>query len=202
MTSSHHNIASRSGGNGASNNGTNGTIGGNSHGVGSSGNSGGSNKRSGGNGSSAAGSLAMASHGGHHGGSNAGASSAAYNGVGLASGAGAGVGGLAAGIGEEGLHVDPINFEKFPDSALRKYRTHYGLPEKSNISGPGMLLNGSAGKRTFSYKHRTRITKDELAGAVKRHFAAQPTRETDMIVAFLYSARNQDKEFKLRFKGT
>lgn len=88
---------------------------------------------------------------------------------------------------------DKVNFETFPDSALRKYRASYSMPDKSSISNLGMLLNGKVGHRTYSYKHRNRITKDELASSIKRHFTAQPAREVEMIAGFFYAVRHQSK---------
>ncbi|KAK9458143.1 hypothetical protein V1511DRAFT_491857 [Dipodascopsis uninucleata] len=94
---------------------------------------------------------------------------------------------------------DPLNFESFPVRALRKYKTTYNMPGLSSISEAGALLNGSVGKKTYSYKHRNRISKEELAGNVKKHFTAQTTRETEMIACFLYATNNQKNAFKLHF---
>ncbi|KAK9239852.1 hypothetical protein V1525DRAFT_396945 [Lipomyces kononenkoae] len=95
--------------------------------------------------------------------------------------------------------IDPVQFEAFPIESLRKYRTFYKLSVPSSISNAGTLLNGPVGKKTFSYKHRTRISKDELASNVKRHFSGSPVRETDMIAGFLYSAKNQNNALRLHF---
>ncbi|KAK9355719.1 hypothetical protein V1505DRAFT_369037 [Lipomyces doorenjongii] len=97
------------------------------------------------------------------------------------------------------IFVDPLEFETFPIESLRMYKTSYKLPVPSSISNAGTLLNGPVGKKTYSYKHRTRISKEELAGNVKRHFSAFPARETEMIAGFLYSAKNQNNSFKLHF---
>ncbi|KAK7206579.1 hypothetical protein BZA70DRAFT_274596 [Myxozyma melibiosi] len=105
----------------------------------------------------------------------------------------------AAGVDEAGVPIDPVNFDTFPDDALRKYRASYSMPDKSSISNLGMLLNGKVGQRTYSYKHRNRITKEELAGAVKRHFIAQPAREVEMIAGFFYAVRHQNETLKLKF---
>ncbi|KAK9466173.1 hypothetical protein V1512DRAFT_24522 [Lipomyces arxii] len=100
---------------------------------------------------------------------------------------------------EDALNVDPVNFETFPVSALRKYRTTYRLNLPSALSFEGELLKSAAGKKTYSYKHTNRIGKEELAGNIKRHFTALPARDSEMIAAFLYTTKHQDKAFKLKF---
>ncbi|KAJ8103062.1 hypothetical protein POJ06DRAFT_265921 [Lipomyces tetrasporus] len=102
-------------------------------------------------------------------------------------------------IDDPNVLVDPIEFETFPIESLRKYKASYKLSVPSSISNAGNLLNGPVGKKTYSYKHRTRISKDELAGNVERHFSALPVRETEMIAGFLYSAKNQNNAFRLHF---
>ncbi|KAK9460160.1 uncharacterized protein V1516DRAFT_679088 [Lipomyces oligophaga] len=103
------------------------------------------------------------------------------------------------GTGAGLVPLDPVDFSTFPADSLRKYRDTYRLSELSPISQDGMLLNSVVGHRTFSFKHRNRITKDDLAASVKRHFATQSVRETDIIASFIYSVRHQDDTFKLKF---
>ncbi|KAK9480015.1 hypothetical protein V1514DRAFT_327123 [Lipomyces japonicus] len=94
---------------------------------------------------------------------------------------------------------DPIDFETFPRAALRKYKAAYNLSTPSSVTFSGSLLDSSVGKRTYSFKHRNRVSKDELASDVKRHFTSVPVRETDMIAGFIYAAKYQKNAFKLRF---
>lgn len=61
------------------------------------------------------------------------------------------------------------------------------------------MLEGSVGKKTLSSKHNMRLAKSEVASEVKRHFLNQPVRDTDVIVDFIYSAKRQDKAFKMQF---
>ncbi|KAK9470306.1 uncharacterized protein V1510DRAFT_423390 [Dipodascopsis tothii] len=133
-------------------------------------------------------------------------SSGRSNGLGVAAGVKRGTGPataaavekpVAAVVAETAPNLDPLNFDTFPVTALRKYRTSHNLTTPSALSNDGMLLNGSIGKKTWSYKHRTRVPKEELASAVKKHFQAQNVRETDMIAGFLYSVKNQDRALKL-----
>ncbi|ODQ65586.1 hypothetical protein NADFUDRAFT_50872 [Nadsonia fulvescens var. elongata DSM 6958] len=95
--------------------------------------------------------------------------------------------------------VDPMDFESLPLDSLRKYKTLYKLSTPSALSHDGFLLNSAVGKKTYSYKHQNRVTKAELAAATKKHFMAQPVRESEIIVDFIYAVKNQDRAFKLQF---
>ncbi|CCH41936.1 Transcriptional regulatory protein [Wickerhamomyces ciferrii] len=97
--------------------------------------------------------------------------------------------------------ADPLDFDSFPDEALRKYRDHYGLPVKSSLTTNGYLLASEIGKKTYSFKSRDRVTKPDLANAVKKHFSTQTVKESEIITNFIYKANNQDKAFKLNFKN-
>lgn len=44
-----------------------------------------------------------------------------------------------------------------------------------------------------------RLAKSEVATEVKRHFLSQPVKDTDVIVDFIYSAKRQDRAFKMQF---
>lgn len=49
-------------------------------------------------------------------------------------------------------------------------------------------------------KRYQRVEKEEaLISAVKRHWNNTQCKETEVITTFLYSVKNQDKTFKLRF---
>uniref|UniRef100_A0A060THF2 ARAD1D38170p n=1 Tax=Blastobotrys adeninivorans TaxID=409370 RepID=A0A060THF2_BLAAD len=94
---------------------------------------------------------------------------------------------------------DPLDFDTLPLSALRKYRTAHRLQVPSALSWPGYMVHGGIGKKTSSYKASTRVPKEELAAAVKKHFLNHNVRESDAIVDFIYSIKKQDEEFKLQF---
>ncbi len=102
---------------------------------------------------------------------------------------------------KEQKSVDPLNFESLPDITLRKYRDHYNLPAKSSLSTDGYLLASEIGKKSYSYKNRDRVTKPELASAVKKHFMSQTVKESEIITNFIYKVNNQDKAFKLNLKN-
>ncbi|KAF8441869.1 hypothetical protein BGX38DRAFT_1203339 [Terfezia claveryi] len=69
--------------------------------------------------------------------------------------------------------------------------------EDGGGSGSG---SGSAGRASDGGEgRRGRITREQLATVVRKNFNAQPISESDVIVNFLYSVKNQDKTFRLRF---
>lgn len=96
--------------------------------------------------------------------------------------------------------VDPLDFDQLSTEELRRYKAHYQLPIKTSMTMPGYLIGSSTGKKTYSFKHKDRVSKHELSGAVKKHFMAQPVKESEIITNFLYKVNNQDKSFKLNFK--
>lgn len=100
---------------------------------------------------------------------------------------------------EQEILEDPVNFEALPLASLRKYRRRYNLPEPCPMTCEGFMLGGSVGKRTWSSKHSHRGTRNELTKAIKDHFAAEPIKETDTIVNFVYAVKHKDDVFKLNF---
>lgn len=94
---------------------------------------------------------------------------------------------------------EAMNFDTLPLDSLRKYKSLHKLPTPSALTPNGYLLSGVMGKKTWSFKHRTRVNKPELAAAAKKHFMAQPVRESEIIVDFVYAVKNHDKAFKLQF---
>lgn len=97
--------------------------------------------------------------------------------------------------------VDPMDFSSLPDDTLRKYSHMYKLPNDSALTMAGYLLESETGKKTHAFKNKTRVSKPELASTVKKHLLAQPIKESEVITNFLYKVNNQDKAFKLNFRG-
>ena len=97
--------------------------------------------------------------------------------------------------------LDPMDFETLPIKTLREYKDLYHLPLEDALTMNGYMLESETGKKTWSYKHKNRVTKPTLAAAVKKHFVSQPVKESEIITNFLYKANNQDKAFKLNFKS-
>jgi histone deacetylase complex subunit SAP30 len=63
----------------------------------------------------------------------------------------------------------------------------------------GYLLGGSIGKKTYTYKNSNRVSKPELAAAVKKHFMGSNVKESETIVDFIYSVRKQGMLLRLSF---
>lgn len=88
---------------------------------------------------------------------------------------------------------DLVNIDSLPVQTLRKYRQVHklGAAIPSAVSYNGYLLNSAVGHKTLSAKNTNRVTKHELASVVKKHFAQQNPRESEVIVDFIYSVNRQ-----------
>jgi len=69
------------------------------------------------------------------------------------------------------------------------------VAEDGAISGCGMG-NGS-GRGSGGSVRRGRVTREQLATVVRKNFNAQPISESDVIVNFLYSVKNQGEPVRL-----
>lgn len=93
------------------------------------------------------------------------------------------------GMGWQGIDLD----------TLHRYRHAYKLQVPSASGGfNNTVLSTGIGRKAPS-RSRARSSRDALATAVRKNFNAQPIQENDVIVNFLYSVKNQDKHFRLRF---
>ncbi|KAA8893784.1 hypothetical protein FN846DRAFT_977424 [Sphaerosporella brunnea] len=108
--------------------------------------------------------------------------------------------------------IEGMGWDDIPLSVLHNYRHAYRLPVPSASSSyRGIVLSAGIGKRTpsaaggsspSSLRRRrlcARSSRDALATAVRKNFNAQPIQENEVIVNFLYTVKNQDKEFRLKF---
>ncbi|KAF2260710.1 hypothetical protein CC78DRAFT_536194 [Lojkania enalia] len=89
-------------------------------------------------------------------------------------------------------------------SILQGYRRAYRLDTPSSFKNPlsHIILGNGIGRFSPTMarpKTKRRVTKDQLALAVRKNFNALGVSETDVIVDLLYKVRNQDKEFRVRF---
>lgn len=86
--------------------------------------------------------------------------------------------------------IDPLDFLTLPVETLNLYRRKFnleGVPEAMTDYG-AMLSTG----KTFTERSVVqRITKDQLAEAVKAHFLSQNVKETDVIANFVYTVHNE-----------
>lgn len=107
---------------------------------------------------------------------------------------------------QDKVKIDPLDFTQFSSEELNHYSAKYGLNYPECESLKSEILNSEIGKKTLSFKKKTRgrrvekIEKYELASGVKQHFLSLPVKENEVITNFLYKVRNQDKDFKLVFK--
>lgn len=81
-------------------------------------------------------------------------------------------------------------------ASLQKYRKvmHLQLPSDR---APVQDNPHEAPKRYKRVEKR-----EELASAVKRHWSTTQCKESEVITSFVYSIKNQDRTFKLRFVDT
>lgn len=92
---------------------------------------------------------------------------------------------------------DLVSIDTLPVETLRKYRRIHNLSATvpSALSSDGYLLNSAVGRKTLAARNSTRVSKHELAGVIKKHFAAQNPRESEVIVDFIYSVNRQGEFF-------
>ncbi|ODV98245.1 hypothetical protein PACTADRAFT_48040 [Pachysolen tannophilus NRRL Y-2460] len=98
---------------------------------------------------------------------------------------------------------EPLDFENLPNKSLRNYKKMYlkNHDIKDSLTMYGYLLESDIGKKSYSYKHKDRIAKPELAALCKKHFMGMNVKESEVITNFLYRVKNQEKAFKLRFNN-
>lgn len=90
--------------------------------------------------------------------------------------------------------------EELPTKVLRQYKLDYRIPVYSAQSFNGYLLNSSVGRKTHTFKKvKNRVKKQDLVKAVKRNFATQNVRESEVVVNFIYAVKTQNQAFKYRF---
>lgn len=89
-------------------------------------------------------------------------------------------------------------------SLLQAYRRTYRLdtPSAFKRSLSHTVLGSGIGRFSPTMarsKEKRRVPKEQLALAVRKNFNAIGVSETDVIVDLLYSVKNQDKDFRVRF---
>ncbi|KAJ3172964.1 hypothetical protein HDU88_004423 [Geranomyces variabilis] len=111
-----------------------------------------------------------------------------------AGGGGAGAGGGGGGGGRSAAskaapgkkgdidYVSQVDFSTMEDRVLKRYSRTFKL------------------RRNKSSRERERETRDDLVGAVTRHFNSHEVNEKDTITFFIYTLKNQENVFKLPAK--
>ncbi|KAF2732970.1 hypothetical protein EJ04DRAFT_439934 [Polyplosphaeria fusca] len=87
---------------------------------------------------------------------------------------------------------------------LQGYRRAYRLDHPSSFKNPlsHVILGSGIGRYSPTMarpKSKRRVSKEQLALAVRKNFNASAVNETDVIVDMLYRVKNQDKEFRVHF---
>lgn len=98
--------------------------------------------------------------------------------------------------------IDPLDFSSMHEDALRRYNKKYDLqlPEVQSLNDN--ILQLELGKKSCSAKKAARvqkISKQDLAMNVQKHFLAMNVRENEILAGFLYKVKNQKRDFKLTF---
>ncbi|KAJ3168762.1 hypothetical protein HDU87_000921 [Geranomyces variabilis] len=89
-----------------------------------------------------------------------------------------------AAVGKKGDidYVSQVDFSTMEDRVLKRYSRTFKL------------------RRNKSSRERERETRDDLVGAVTRHFNSHEVNEKDTITFFIYTLKNQENVFKLPAK--
>ncbi|KAK6353246.1 hypothetical protein TWF696_005223 [Orbilia brochopaga] len=97
--------------------------------------------------------------------------------------------------------AEGIPWDRMPISLLQQYRSA-NLLRTASASNQyiSAVLSTGIGKKSPSHRHRQ--SQDALLSAVRRHFNNQAINEQEVIVNFLYTAKNSDKAFRHRFPPT
>jgi len=98
-----------------------------------------------------------------------------------------------------------IHWSSLDNTVLHAYRHAYRLNTPAAFASPfnqAILTKPGIGQYSPTMarrKDRRRVHKDNLALAVRKDFNAAVAHEQEVVTAFLYTIRNQDKNFRMRF---
>ncbi|RKP30895.1 hypothetical protein METBISCDRAFT_30583 [Metschnikowia bicuspidata] len=98
--------------------------------------------------------------------------------------------------------IDPLDFSTLSDKALRCYNKKYDLRLPEIQSFNDNILQSELGKKSCSAKKTQRvekISKQDMAASVQKHFLTVNVRENEILAGFLYKVKHQNKDFKLNF---
>ncbi|GAB7364802.1 hypothetical protein MBLNU230_g5598t1 [Neophaeotheca triangularis] len=112
-------------------------------------------------------------------------------------------GGVAGGAMSAGMHWDTASPE-----LLNNYRVAHSLQAPAAFTSPlnqARLTIPGIGRQSPTMarrKDKRRISKDQLALAVRKNFNSAAVNEIDVVVDLVYKVRNQDKAFRMRSAPT
>jgi len=87
---------------------------------------------------------------------------------------------------------------------LNTYRVAHNLSTPAAFTSPlrqALLSNPGIGRQSPTMarkKEKRRISKEQLALAVRKNFNGAAVSEIDVVVELVYKIRNQDKTFRMR----
>ncbi|GAB7331476.1 hypothetical protein MBLNU13_g02882t1 [Cladosporium sp. NU13] len=112
---------------------------------------------------------------------------------------------LAAVSAETGGREGPgMAWNTSPLSLLNTYRVSHHLSTPAAFTSPlnqALLVNPGIGRQSPTMarrKDKRRVSKDQLATNVRKHFNGAAVNEIDVVVELVYKSRNKDKAFRMR----
>ncbi|KAF7198430.1 hypothetical protein HII31_00169 [Pseudocercospora fuligena] len=104
------------------------------------------------------------------------------------------------------LLTQPVQmaWQSAPLSLLNQYRVSHNIQTPPAFSSPyrqAILTNPGIGRQSPTMarkKERRRISKENLALAVRKNFNGAAVNEIDVVVELVYKVRNKDKAFRMR----
>ena len=99
-----------------------------------------------------------------------------------------------------------MSWSSAPIPLLDAYRTAHNLPTPTAFTTPrrqALLTNPGIGRQSPTMaqkKDKRRVSKDQLALAVRKHFNSAAVNEIDVVVEVIYRVKNQSKWISIRIK--
>ncbi|KAK3697969.1 hypothetical protein LTR37_017193 [Vermiconidia calcicola] len=97
-----------------------------------------------------------------------------------------------------------MSWNEAPLELLNTYRVAHKLNTPAAFTSPynqALLTNPGIGRQSPTMarkKEKRRISKEQLALAVRKNFNAAAVNEIDVVVELVYKVRNQEKAFRMR----
>ncbi|KAK5167079.1 uncharacterized protein LTR77_007809 [Saxophila tyrrhenica] len=91
-----------------------------------------------------------------------------------------------------------------PLQLLNTYRVAHNLPSPAAFTSPlsqALLTNPGIGRQSPSMarkKEKRRVSKDQLALSVRKHFNSAAVNEIDVAAGLFYKVHNKEKAFRMR----
>lgn len=97
-----------------------------------------------------------------------------------------------------------MSWNTTPLSLLNTYRVSHHLSTPAAFTSPlnhALLANPGIGRQSPTMarrKEKRRVSKDQLATNVRKHFNGAAVNEIDVVVELVYKSKNKDKAFRMR----